>query len=579
MITKTLLYIKQKLPIIWIIIYNINNLLIKVLHNKKINTIKNDLTHPKLIDPSTYYQLLTIDHIKDLSVFLNSLDNNDLIYFSPHSFKNKPLKKILNSYSFIPIGLYYKKSLIGYFFLRLFVNKRCFLGNIIHPNFQRKGYGKATSQIFKKLATKLDFSLFATIHKDNQSSLKCHSPIVKIKNLANNYSLYQIVLSQKDRYKLILANYLQSNPQIFLFFKGRTALYALLKAIHIQQDDEIILPAFTCVVVPNAILYLKAKPIYVDITPDTYTIDIFKIESKITPKTKVILIQNTFGLSVDIEKIITLAKKHNLITIEDCTHGFGGTYNTHPNGTLCDAAFFSTQWNKSFSTGIGGFALINNPNLVVPMKHLEQTAHLPSFKQTLSLQLQLLAYRYLINDWSYWKLRRLYRLLSKYNIITGSSQGEELTSIHMPKTYFQKMSKVQIKAGIQALHTFNILQITRKENGIRYTNFLKQYNKNHVPERLHANHSFLTYPLLVTNRPQFMALAEKANIKLGDWFVSPIHPITTHFDQWKINPTKYPQSIRISSHIVNLPTTLKNPNNLLVFLKKNLPYIKSTHTP
>src|SRR3972149_1771131 len=87
---------------------------------------------------------------------------------------------------------------------------------------------------------------------------------------------------------------------VFFFFKGRVALYALLKAIGIHPGDEVILPGFTCVVVPNAIIYLGGKPVYADIDPKTFNIDTAKIEGKITDNTTAIIAQNTFGLSPDV---------------------------------------------------------------------------------------------------------------------------------------------------------------------------------------------------------------------------------------------------------------------------------------
>ena len=72
-----------------------------------------------------------------------------------------------------------------------------------------------------------------------------------------------------DHYRQKIASVLKCHPeQVFLYWKGRVALYAVLKAMGIREGDEVIIPAFTCVVVPNAILYLSAKPVYVDISPD-----------------------------------------------------------------------------------------------------------------------------------------------------------------------------------------------------------------------------------------------------------------------------------------------------------------------
>ncbi|MEO8086120.1 MAG: aminotransferase class I/II-fold pyridoxal phosphate-dependent enzyme, partial [Bacteroidota bacterium] len=131
----------------------------------------------------------------------------------------------------------------------------------------------------------------------------------------------------------IAAHLLVSPENIFLYWKGRVGLYALLKSMNVGKGDEVIIPAFTCIVVPNAILYLGAKPVYVDIDNRTYNINVDLIEEKITPRTKVIIAQNTFGLPPDIETILKIGQKNNLRVLEDCTHGFGGHTGGLPNGT------------------------------------------------------------------------------------------------------------------------------------------------------------------------------------------------------------------------------------------------------
>ncbi len=154
-------------------------------------------------------------------------------------------------------------------------------------------------------------------------------------------------------YKEAIGQYLGlPSSQISLYWKGRVGLYAILEALDIGEGDEVILPGFTCVVVANAIIYRKARPIYVDIDPKTFNIDPQKVAAKISAKTKALLVQNTFGLSPDFEPLRQLADQHQLRIIEDNTHGFGSTYRGHQSGLLGDAAFFSSQWNKPFSTGI-----------------------------------------------------------------------------------------------------------------------------------------------------------------------------------------------------------------------------------
>ncbi len=378
-----------------------------------------------------------------------------------------------------------------------------------------------------------------------------------------------------DNYKQAIASILKCKPDhIFLYWKGRVALYAILKAMGIKEDDEIIIPAFTCVVVPNAILYLGAKPVYVDISTTTYNTDINKLEKAVTPKTKVIICQNTFGLSSNIEQIIQIAKRHNAYTIEDCTHGFGGFYNGKPNGSYCDAAFYSTQWNKPFSTGIGGFLVVNNDFLINNVELLETKKIKPSFSDHFILASLILFNQYFINRFTYWALVRFYRILSKNNLILGSNQGSEISNIKMPQKYFKDASSVQIKAGIRQLKKIDKVNELRKRNAFAYTQFLKENKKIFVDENFFNNHLFLKYPVLVKDRELFLRLAEKEKISLGDWFLSPIHPVKDNFEQWGLNPDNFPCANNISKKIINLPTEIKNNRRVLQFLNKNLDMVE-----
>jgi dTDP-4-amino-4,6-dideoxygalactose transaminase len=305
----------------------------------------------------------------------------------------------------------------------------------------------------------------------------------------------------KDKYKRAISDIVEkSTDNVFLFWKGRVALFTILKAMGIKTGDEIILPGFTCVVVPNAIKYLGAKPVYVDIKQDTLNPTYKQIIDSVTSNTKAIIVQNTFGLSSDVDKISEFAKSQGIYTIEDCTHGFGGTYNGKPNGAYCDAAFYSTQWNKPFSTGIGGFAVINNRKLLPLINNLTRNLLLPTWYDELKLFLLNLAYKITIQPGTYWFIRDLYRFLSKYGLVIGSSEGKEITSLNKPKDYFKGAGVIQAWLGLKRINHIDKNIKKRKENALKYTNFLKTHGKYHVNVRLFINHSFLKYPLLVKER-------------------------------------------------------------------------------
>ncbi len=143
------------------------------------------------------------------------------------------------------------------------------------------------------------------------------------------------------------------------FNAGRSALLAILKSFAIGSGDEVLLQAFTCVAVPNSVIWAGAQPIYVDID-HTLNIDVTNAEKKITPHTRALIVQHTFGVPANLEKIIPFCKKHKLILIEDCAHALGATYKGKTTGSFGDAAFFSFGRDKIVSSVFGGMAMISS---------------------------------------------------------------------------------------------------------------------------------------------------------------------------------------------------------------------------
>ncbi len=373
----------------------------------------------------------------------------------------------------------------------------------------------------------------------------------------------------EKNFKKFISGYLQ-NDNIYFYWKGRVALYALLKAMKVTKDDEVILPGFTCVVVANAIKYLGAIPIYVDVEKNTMNPTLESYKKAITPNTKVIITQNTFGLSTQVDEIAKMANAKGIFSIEDCTHGFGGTFKSKPNGTYCDAAFYSTQWNKPFSTGIGGFSLVNNQELIVDVEKVNDQLQKPSIKEKLVLSALLFSREYILNSSNYWRLRSFYRFLSKHNLVIGSSQGSELESTEIPDGFFKGMSDVQLKKGVNSLNDFDNLLLKRKENATIYSEFLNKNNKYHVDSELFNDHSFLKYPILVRDQNKFDDLARKVKIELGDWFCTPLYPVKNNLEKWDLNAESVPSALYLSKHIENLPTDTDNSFKVIEFLKSNI---------
>lgn len=143
---------------------------------------------------------------------------------------------------------------------------------------------------------------------------------------------------------------------------GTSALHLAMLAADVGAGDEVITTPFTFVASVAAIWYAGAKPVFVDIDPNTYLIDPAKIEAAITPRTKAILPVHLYGQACDMDAIMAIAKKHNLIVIEDACQAHGSEWNGKRVGGIGDLAAFSFYPGKNLGAyGEGGAATTNNP--------------------------------------------------------------------------------------------------------------------------------------------------------------------------------------------------------------------------
>lgn len=150
----------------------------------------------------------------------------------------------------------------------------------------------------------------------------------------------------------------------------QVALHALKEKDGWRDGDEVIVPAITFVATSNVVLQNRLAPVFVDVDPATYHIDPKKIEAAITRRTRAIMPVHLFGMSADMDAIMVIAKRHKLRVVEDSCEAVGVRYKGRPVGALGDIACFSTYMAHLVTTGVGGLALTNDPDLAVRMKSL-----------------------------------------------------------------------------------------------------------------------------------------------------------------------------------------------------------------
>jgi len=342
-------------------------------------------------------------------------------------------------------------------------------------------------------------------------------------------------------------------PDNFYFYKGRVALYAILKALGIQAGDEVILSGFTCVVVPNAINYLGAKPVYVDIHPETYNIDPSKITDKITGRTRAIIAQHTFGIPAMMEEIGDIAGKYGLHVIEDSCHSIGSKYRGREIGTFGDAAFFSSQWSKPVTTGFGGWIRANNRELKVKLDKIYPSFSAPPLKYDYVLRLQYLLFSRLLTPSLFWFAQDIYRMLSKYGMALGSSTNDEL-QCKMPANYEMRMTKWQKLTIEDKLAGISDVIDHRKAVVSQYEKLLPQAGVPPLSLPGDQEIVFLRYPVRVKNKRRVLALAKKERVEMGDWFLSPVHPILSGWEKVSYEQGMCPNAEGACDQVINLPT-------------------------
>jgi len=168
---------------------------------------------------------------------------------------------------------------------------------------------------------------------------------------------------------------LTGSPHAIAVSSGTAGLHLAMCALNIGQrangePDEVIVPSFTFIAAANAIRYVGAAPVFVDIDPTTLNLSPEAVARAITPRTRAILVVHTFGRPAEMAPIQALAKQHNLAIIEDACEAIGATYQNRPAGTLGDIGVFAFYPNKQITTGEGGAVLTANPTLAATIRSL-----------------------------------------------------------------------------------------------------------------------------------------------------------------------------------------------------------------
>jgi len=335
------------------------------------------------------------------------------------------------------------------------------------------------------------------------------------------------------------------------FASGRVSLYGLLRALGIDEGAEVLLSVPTHIVVANAIRYTGARPIYVDCRLEDYNIDLADAERRITPRSRVLLLQHTFGVPVEMDTALAFARRHNLVVIEDCVHALGARYDGRQVGTLGHAAFFSTEETKTISTVMGGMAVTNDADLAYRMRTFQASCNLSPLSLSARYLMKFVVY-YMLTEPSVHRFARVaYERLGRRNPLPVPTTLEERRG-QRPRDYERRLSNGQAALGLAQLRSLQRNLEHREFVANAYEDSLSPCGLRlpEVPSK--AEPSFVRYPVWVEDRPTVIrALAPHAVV--GTWFTSVLEEAESP-EAAGYAPGSCPNAEQAAQHLINLPT-------------------------
>lgn len=285
---------------------------------------------------------------------------------------------------------------------------------------------------------------------------------------------------------------------------GTSALHVALLAAGIGAGDEVITVPFTFVATVAAICYTGATPVFVDIDPISYTIDVTQIEAAITPRTKAILPVHLYGQPADMDPILEIARRHNLVVIEDAAQAHRAEYKGRRVGSIGDIGCFSFYPGKNLGAyGEGGMAVTSNPE----------------FAQTMRM----------LRDWG--QERRYHHVLKGYNYRMDGIQGAILR-VKLP----------HLDAWTEA----------RRAHAARYDKLLAGSDVTTPTVMPYSHHVYHVYAIRSPRRDTLQQMLQEQGIQTGIHYPIPAH-LQPAYSDLGYKPGDFPHSELAAREVLSLP--------------------------
>ncbi len=379
-----------------------------------------------------------------------------------------------------------------------------------------------------------------------------------------------------DKYQRTFAEVVVGNSSLptLAFWRGRVALWTTLRAAGLSKDDEVILPAYTCDMLPVAIRFAGGRCVYVDVESGRFNPSVQQIADAITERTRAIICQHTYGVVQPVRKLTSLIASRPITLIEDCCQLISSDYLYNGIATAGDAAFFSTQWSKPFSTGLGGMAVYSNRELYTEARNiLASFSRKQDRQQSRSLSLQLLLHKLTVHPRTKPLIARLYRWAQRSGIIQGTTTAEEYGD-DIPSGYLAGAINVQAVLGME--------QLSQWSENVEHRRMLTEFYLERLPElnvdvsglKAGADNPVLwAIPLFVENVDEILGRAGRAGLPIASWFgPPPVHIVPPTAKRYDYHMGQCPRSEWMVAKEIHLETspkiTLKQAEKAIELIQK-----------
>jgi perosamine synthetase len=344
---------------------------------------------------------------------------------------------------------------------------------------------------------------------------------------------------------------------VFPVYRGRVALALLLRALGLRAPDEVIIQAFTCIAVPEALAAAGVTAVYVDVAPGAVTMDPADVARKITPRTRAIVVQHSFGIPTPMADIVSVASRHGIAIIEDCCHSHTSRIGGRELGTFGIGAFHSYEWGKPVPLGVGGTLTVNDRSLLPRIGEIHTAFVEPGAMRACKVRLQAVAYRSLLTPRRYWLARSLFRAASRWGLAEGSYNpvGEHDAAADFSMRMLPHVWKAHQRRAPVAIDRFRAqsarlaASYTRAFAGARVSSVV-------VPPETDV--TYVRYPVLVDDKQRALALARRARVEVADWYATPVHPLPpAAWHQVGYSAGSCPEAERRAAHFVSFPLHAK----------------------